>query len=711
MSSSFGFSNIVIPVTGLTYKGLWDANSNTPTLQSSVGNSGDYYIVAVAGTTDLNGITDWQVNDWVIFNGGVWQKIDNSDTGLVPYVGATLDVDLGTHSLLTESVKINTIPTTYTPAVGVLGWNDTDGTLEFGLKGGNAILQIGQENIVRVTNDDTVTLTSGMVVYVSGANGSNLLVKRAQANTEATSAGTLGVVTETINTNNQGFITTFGIVRGLNTNAFNNGDTLYLSPSVAGGLTNTKPIAPDNLVTVAFVVKKSSGNGEIFVRIDNGYELDELHNVYINPITLANGDVLTYNSATQLWENKALVVASGVWGISNVSGVYTYYATLTLAMAAATAGQTIEMFADVIATSVVTIKPDVIIQGNGHTYTYSGNTGDVFATSAGAGIFTYYFNNLTIKRANTATSTGVIFSGNGTAFTTGINFKFNSVYISYTTTTGIASIITTTGFGVYGWSFDGVDVIGNSSGYLFGTAFAVSNIKNSRIENTGTGGCIATPNITGGCSYENCYIKTNSGTGIFCNYASDVIRNCTGISSTGTAFAGQSGASVYDSFAFSNTSIAFNGLNCYNCTGQTTTGNAFYGSSYSAYNCTGRSTTGFTIRPFSGMSNFYNSSFYSSGSITVYDVDFGASFYNCSIITDYNNVAGHAVSIGPSSGNPAFVNNYIQVANASANCIRGTNAFSAAITGNAYKSATTPVNANVTQTITNTKDNQGNILI
>jgi hypothetical protein len=401
--------------------------------------------------------------------------------------------------------------------------------------------------------------------------------------------------------------------------------------------------------------------------------------------------------------------SSGVWGISNVSGVYTYYATLQLAMAAATAGQTIEMFADVIATSVVTIKPDVIIQGNGHTYTYSGNTGDVFATSAGAGIFTYYFNNLTIKRANTATSTGVIFSGDGTAFTTAINFKFSSVYIIYTTTTGTASIITTTGFGVYGWSFDGVDVIGNSSAALFPGSFAVNNIKNSRIENTGTGGCISTPNFTGGCSYENCYIKNASGTGIFCNYASDVIRNCTGISSTGVAFAGQSGASAYDSFAFSNTSIAFNGLVCYNCTGQTTTGNAFYQTT--GYNCTGRSTTGFTVRPFANMSKFYNSSFYSSGNITVYDVDYGASFYNCSIITDYNNAAGHAVSIGPSSGNPAFVNNYIQVANASANCIRGTNSFSAAITGNAYKSATTPVNANVTQTITNTKDNQGNILI
>jgi hypothetical protein len=405
-----------------------------------------------------------------------------------------------------------------------------------------------------------------------------------------------------------------------------------------------------------------------------------------------------------------VVGATGIWGISNASGVYTFYSTLTLAMAAAVAGQTIELFADVTATTLVTLKADVIIQGNGHTYTYSGNTGDVFATAAGAGTFTYYFNNLTIKRSNTATSAGAIFSGDGTAYTTALNFKFKATNIIYTTTTGTAPIVTSTGFGIYGWVFDGVDIVGNSSGYLFPAVFAVSNITNSRLENTGAGGCIATSNFAGN-SYENCYIKTNSGIGVFFNFGSDVIRNCTGVSSTGIAFAGQSGATAYDCFAFSNTSVAFNGLVCYNCTGHTNTGSAFSFCT-SLFNCTGKSSTGFVISVGFGGTRAYNGSFYSSGSIPVYGTDYGAFLYNCSVITDYNNAAGHAISCGPSSGNPAFVNNYIQVANTSANCIKSTPAsFSAAITGNAYKGATTPVNANVTQTITNTKDNQGNILI
>ena len=395
--------------------------------------------------------------------------------------------------------------------------------------------------------------------------------------------------------------------------------------------------------------------------------------------------------------------SSGVWGISDASGVYTYYATLQLAINAATSGQVIEMFADVTATTLITLKDGVIIQGNGHTYTYSGNTGHVFQAATSG---TYLYMNMNIKRANTATSTGAIFYG-GSGFNSYPVFKFSNVNVTYTTTTGTAPIYATDGSSRI--TFDGINVIGNSSGYLFDGSYIILAIKNSIIENTGAGGCINTGNYGARISFENLYLKTVSGTCIFMNYASDVIINSTAISSTGIGMAGQSGASAYDCYAFSNTSNAFNGLVCHNCTGQTTTGIAFY--LCSGYNITGRSTTGFTVRPFSSMSKFYNSSFYSSGNITVYDLDYGASFYNCSIITDYNNAAGHAISIGPSSGNPAFVNNYIQVTNASANCIKGTNSFSAAITGNAYKSATTPVNANVTQTITNTKDNQGNILI
>jgi hypothetical protein len=63
----------------VTYEGTWNASTNTPTLTSSVGTQGEYYVVAVAGSTNLNGITDWQPGDWAIFNGSVWEKVDNTD--------------------------------------------------------------------------------------------------------------------------------------------------------------------------------------------------------------------------------------------------------------------------------------------------------------------------------------------------------------------------------------------------------------------------------------------------------------------------------------------------------------------------------------------------------------------------------------------------------------------------------------------------------
>lgn len=79
--TDFGFSNSSILNVGLTYKGTWNALTNNPILVSSVGTAGDYYIVSVAGNTNLNGITDWQIGDWAIFEGTTnqWQKVDNHD--------------------------------------------------------------------------------------------------------------------------------------------------------------------------------------------------------------------------------------------------------------------------------------------------------------------------------------------------------------------------------------------------------------------------------------------------------------------------------------------------------------------------------------------------------------------------------------------------------------------------------------------------------
>jgi len=68
-------SSITNAIGALNYKGTWDASTNNPTLTSSVGTKGDYYVVSVAGTTNLNGTNTWSVGDWAVFNGSIWQRV------------------------------------------------------------------------------------------------------------------------------------------------------------------------------------------------------------------------------------------------------------------------------------------------------------------------------------------------------------------------------------------------------------------------------------------------------------------------------------------------------------------------------------------------------------------------------------------------------------------------------------------------------------
>ena len=236
-----------------------------------------------------------------------------------PFTGK-LDIDATTGGSFNPLVDYIEFNPAYTSGVNQyqLAWNDTEGTLELGLKGGNVDLAVGQENVVYVKNDDPTALNAGEVVYISGADGTNLLIKRALATSDLTSASTIGVVAEPIGVNGHGFVCTFGVVRNLNTNSFNDGDILYVSPTVAGQIVNVKPSAPEHMVQVGFCQKKSGGAGQIFVEIQNGYELEELHNVQINSGTLSNNNLLAYNAATSTWQNKTL---NDVNAVENVNGV------------------------------------------------------------------------------------------------------------------------------------------------------------------------------------------------------------------------------------------------------------------------------------------------------------------------------------------------------------------------------------------------------
>ena len=159
-----------------------------------------------------------------------------------------------------------------------------------------------------VTNADSVTLTKGMPVYAFGGTGDRLTVKRAYNTSDTTSAQTVGIVlTSSIAVNQKGIIIINGQLDNLNifpTSTWADGDAVYLG-ATAGTVTKTKPYAPNHLVYLGFVTTASNGSaGRMYVRVQNGYELDELHNVdAVNP---NNKDSIFYNSSTLLWEHKSI---------------------------------------------------------------------------------------------------------------------------------------------------------------------------------------------------------------------------------------------------------------------------------------------------------------------------------------------------------------------------------------------------------------------
>ena len=259
-------------------------------------------------------------------------------TGYVPYTGATANVNLGEFGLISGQVTFDQTPTG-TAGVGVMRWNDTDGTVDLGLKGGNVTLQVGQEQLIRVVNKTATNITllesNYQAVRLTGVQGQRLKVDLALSTTDGLSSETIGLVTETILNNAEGFVTTSGLVRGINTTgslqseAWADGDILYLSPVVAGRITKVKPSAPNHLVIIGYVVYAHITQGTIFVKVDNGYELEELHNV--SNIAPNNNEVLSYDTPNLIWKPKTVVSALGYtpYNATNPSGYTTNVGTVT----------------------------------------------------------------------------------------------------------------------------------------------------------------------------------------------------------------------------------------------------------------------------------------------------------------------------------------------------------------------------------------------
>jgi hypothetical protein len=400
-----------------------------------------------------------------------------------------------------------------------------------------------------------------------------------------------------------------------------------------------------------------------------------------------------------------VVGATGVWGISNTSGVYTFYATLTLAMAAATSGQTIELFADITETGNVTIamKSGVIINGNGHTYTYTNNSGIMFSyNSTVAGTFAFY--NINITRTNTASAGAAIFAFIGTSVFISSRIDFSGCVVRYTVTSGNSPVMTCDS--LHGFIANNLTCIANGAGTVVSAGNTGSTINNCYIECTGTGNGFST-----GIARQ-CIIITQSGIGVLGSGSTiyECVINCL---TSGIGIQSTNGA--YNCTVTTNTGYCFDGSflgsqTVYDCVARSASGVCFY--STVAQNSQAYSATGNAIALHfnygDGRYKFYNCFLYSAGAIVS---NAGRiSLLNCTIVSGWNNAGGHAVRMDNTTLNEV-ANCLIDVANTSANCINSVAAATVKYANTSFRTSTTPVNANITQGLTNTQDNQGNILL
>jgi len=435
---------------GLDYQGTWNASTNTPTLASGTGTNGHYYVVSVDGSTNLDGITDWKAGDWLIFNGTAWQKIDQSwaiagaNNNITSMTGLTGGISSP------DFIQFDTTPSTTPATAGALYWNTADGakTLDLVMEGGNVVQQIGEEVYFRIKASSAVT--NGQAVMFTGTVGASGALQGAPASglTADTAAYFMGVATEDIALNGWGYVTHFGVVRGVDTSggaeAWVDGQILYYDPTVAGGLTKNVPTAPAAKIQVAAVLYASAVNGSLFVRPVIRSRLQNLNDV--ETAGASTGDLLRY-TASGYWQH---VPPSNITGIGSLANALTIGSGLS--------GTSYDGSSPVTITNTA---PDQVV-----------------SLTAGTGISTSgTYPNFTIT--NAAPDQTVSITGAGTTSVTGTYPNFtvtsNDQYVGTVTSVGgtgtvngisLSGTVTSSGNLTLGGTLSGVDLTTQVTGTL-----------------------------------------------------------------------------------------------------------------------------------------------------------------------------------------------------------------------------------------------------
>jgi hypothetical protein len=252
-----------------------------------------------------------------------------------------------------------------------------------------AIAAATENVIVQVRNNTGAILTKGTVVYINNAIGQIPTVAKAIATSDATSAQTLGMISADLANNSNGYVTIIGLIQDINTGAYQDGDQLYLSSTVAGQFTATKQYAPAHLVYVGVVEYAHAVHGKIFVKVQNGYELDELHNVAAQ--SPSNGQTIVYNSTNQLWEKNTVSLTAGVNGTLPVANGGTGVTTST-----GTGSVVLSNTPTLVTPQTNAINAVPVVSGAGNSLTLA----------AGSGVGTGAGGNLILSPGTQATSGG-----------------------------------------------------------------------------------------------------------------------------------------------------------------------------------------------------------------------------------------------------------------------------------------------------------------
>ncbi|MFY7695042.1 MAG: hypothetical protein ACOVQK_01750 [Cyanobium sp.] len=336
-----------------------------------------------------------------------------------------------------ESLSFNTSATAAV-GIGKLVWDSTNKTLDLGIGSGSVNALLGVDSHVLGRNTSASSITRGQVVLVNGASAGNLTLALAQGNTDPNTANTIGLAAENIpNTgpSTSGMVITSGLLRNLNTSTFAAGDLLFISATTAGALTNVRPAAPNHAVRVGYVVEAHPSNGIIYVAINNGYELDELHDVaYNGGVPPLNNDFLVWT--TNRWQNQTPATARTSMGLGTLatqngtfsgtsSGTNTGDQTITLT--GDVTGTGTGSFAATIANNAVTYAKfqqvaGLSVVGNGGSTTansaaITGTAGQVLRIDAGGAALA--FGAISLSTAASITGTLGITNG-GTGQTTAV---------------------------------------------------------------------------------------------------------------------------------------------------------------------------------------------------------------------------------------------------------------------------------------------------